>query len=237
MDGNEESEEGGEMSIRIQFISDLHNKLDKVKLVPSDWLLIAGDLSINGRIPEISKFNHDLQNAIRQFKFKHIIYTAGNHDDLFKENQFLAKSMVANAVYLEDKMVEIEGVKIWGSPYSPTYGDFVFNYDRGEPAKQQWSKIPNDIDILMTHAVPYNMLDMTNTFQHVGCENLLDAILQRDSIRIHVGGHLHFSHGVKEFHDKLYINAAICNDELQPIHTPVVIDFDPTTKAYTIVQS
>jgi hypothetical protein len=51
--------------------------------------------------------------------------------------------------------VIIEGVKIYGSPWLPSYHDWAFNLERGgEVLKQKWEQIPNGTDVLITHGPP-----------------------------------------------------------------------------------
>lgn len=47
--------------------------------------------------------------------------------------------------------------------------------------------------------------------QHVGCQDLLDAINQRNSLRVVVFGHVHNDYGFDNKADKWFINASQCN--------------------------
>ena len=37
-----------------------------------------------------------------------------------------ARGLLTNAIYLEDSGVEIDGVRFWGSPWTPTFMDWAF---------------------------------------------------------------------------------------------------------------
>ena len=57
------------------------------------------------------------------------------------------------------------------------------NLNRGKSIKAKWDLIPNDVDILITHGPPYEILDLTPEFKyeesrHVGCQDLLEKVLQ-----------------------------------------------------------
>jgi hypothetical protein len=66
-------------------------------------------------------------------------------------------------------------------------------YSNDTPA----NPIPNhpDIDVVMTHGPPAQILDRTHSWNHVGCEHLLRA-LPRVRPRLHVFGHIHEDWGV-----------------------------------------
>lgn len=215
-------------------ISDLHNQISKVNIPECNALLISGDLSNKGTPKEIVKFNEDLLPIKK--KANKIIVIAGNHDRAFQEQSYVAKSLLTNVDhYLEHDMIEINGIRIFGSPFTPTFGyGWAFNVDRGVALKEKWSKIPYDADILITHGQPYGILDEVPFGGHVGDQDLLDAILIRPSIKVVIGGHLHAGYGHKEIASRLFINASTCDETYAPINPPIVFDFDPTTKTYKL---
>ncbi len=69
--------------------------------------------------------------------------------------------MPDNIIYLNDSGCEIEGVRFWGSPIQPEFGNLAFNRKRGEDIKEHWDLIPLNTDILITHGSPYSILDKT----------------------------------------------------------------------------
>jgi Icc-related predicted phosphoesterase len=223
---------------RIIAISDTHNQLGKMTLPPGDILIIAGDISNRGKIVEIAQFNEDLGKI--KHHYKHIVAISGNHDFLAEEQPTLFRSIITNVShYLENSATEIDGIKFYGSPVQPTFFNWSFNVDRGAPIKAYWDLIPNDTDILITHGPPHMILDRTTgehgPAENVGCADLMNAILERPSIKIHAFGHIHSGRGIKEFHNKLFINASSCDEKYRPINPPIVFDFDPTTKEYKLV--
>jgi hypothetical protein len=62
--------------------------------------------------------------------------------------------------YLDHEMVEVEGLKIFGSPYQPLFYNWGFQYHNSR-ANEIWSKIPEGVDILLTHGPPRGILDLT----------------------------------------------------------------------------
>lgn len=98
---------------------------------------------------------------------------------------------------------------IYACPYQPEFDDWAFAYERTEdrfnlePAPGLTSiaqhPIPDDVDIVMTHGPPREILDFVpggDEHQgHVGCDALLHA-MQRVRPLMHCFGHIHESRGV-----------------------------------------
>lgn len=58
------------------------------------------------------------------------------------------------SVYLKDSWTSVCGLKVYGSPWQPEFGDWAFNLERGEELLQKWNMIPAGVDVLMTHGPP-----------------------------------------------------------------------------------
>ncbi|PWN24547.1 Metallo-dependent phosphatase [Jaminaea rosea] len=101
--------------------------------------------------------------------------------------------------YLENEGVEIEvkGTmwKCWGSPATPVFGHWAWNYERGEEAKC------TDIDIFLTHGPPHALggLDKIHNGVSVGCEELA-RLAHEGHLRpaLWACGHIHEARGVHE---------------------------------------
>lgn len=78
--------------------------------------------------------------------------------------------------YLCHDYVEIEGVRIFGSPYLLAKYDMGFTY-KPEDASKIWSGLPAKLDVLVTHCPPYGILDTLIKpglpKKRVGCKRLL----------------------------------------------------------------
>lgn len=216
--------------MRVVFISDTHNLHDRmISPIPDGDLLIhAGDATSMGRMHEIAAAGAWLRNL----PHKHKIFIAGNHDWLFEKNPTLAVQLLngilgtgdSKIVYLQDSAVEIEGLKIYGSPWQPTFYNWAFNLNRGAPIRQKWDLIPEGLDILITHGPPMGIRDqITKGGDYLGCEELLVAV-ERAKPKIHVYGHIHGGYGKTQYGHTLFINAAICNEAYKPVNEPIVID-------------
>ena len=131
------------MIFRISHISDTHNKHKQLngKLPGGDLLIHSGDISSIGRKHEVEDFVKWF-NGIDNYMYK--VFIAGNHDlsfdseELFRDKSvyfdrkqyfeppvkgkpewllnILETGLNPNVFYLENSFVEIDGIKIWGSP-------------------------------------------------------------------------------------------------------------------------
>ena len=129
--------------IRFVCLSDTHSRVEDIPLdfvPPGDVLLHSGDFTMIGLPKAIEKFNDYLGKLPHKVK----VIIAGNHDLTFdddmvandrhhlemfglKENNFekylqeknikSVKELMTNCLYLEDAMVELYGIKIYGSPW------------------------------------------------------------------------------------------------------------------------
>ena len=202
-------------------ISDTHGLHDTMIPVPDgDILIHAGDLTRNGTLAELSS----MTAFFASLPHRHKIVIAGNHDFCFERERERARPFLAGTTYLQDKVVEVMGLKIYGSPWQPRYGDWAFNLERGKPLRDVWARIPPTTDILVTHGPPYGILDTTEVErQKVGCKDLLEAV-QRIRPKIHVFGHIHCGYGIVTENSTTYVNACICDEDYRPVNPPVVID-------------
>lgn len=232
--------------LRFVCISDTHAAIEKNPLdfVPDgDVLLHAGDITKVGQPNEIKKFNEYLG----KLPHKHKIVIAGNHDLTFdrsmdqqlsrwhvkleKVKAFLSehnveevKDLLTNCVYLEDAMVTLYGVNIYGSPWQPEFGDWGFNLPRGKPLLEKWDLIPEETDVLITHGPPVGHGDACFDGNRAGCVELLNTIQKRVKPKYHIFGHIHEGYGVTSDGFTTYINASTCTLRYIPSNPPIVFD-------------
>ena len=203
--------------MKIVCISDTH--LRAVEVPDGDVLVHAGDFTMGGTLPEV----HSFCKWLGQLPHPHKVVIAGNHDWLFQRRPDLARPLLSNVIYLEDALAEVAGLRIWGSPWQPRFGDWAFNLDRGPALRAKWDLVPDGIDILVTHGPPALMCDLTAGRVHVGCEDLRIAVEERKP-RLHVFGHIHEGYGVVETPDTVFVNASICDKNYFPTNMPVVVE-------------
>ncbi len=183
-------------------------------------MLHAGDLTVHGSLADVRHFNRWLQGL----PHRHKVVIAGNHDFCFERELEAARAEVTVAHYLQDEALELEGIKIYGSPWQPRFFDWAFNLDRGPALARVWAKIPEDTDVLITHGPPLGHGDRTFDGREVGCADLKER-LKIVRPRLHLFGHIHEGYGVTKDEHTTYVNASICDLRYQPVHEPVVFDW------------
>jgi len=168
-------------TIKIVCISDTHGRTDDEnfpEIPDGDILLHAGDITQEGNLDHVFKFNDWLGTLPHQYK----IVIAGNHDKMLDpdldENAREMKKILTNCIYLEESAVYIEGIKFYGCPFS-IRGDSTntaFQMST-EELKSKWEKIPFDTNILLTHTPPYGINERNAEPQ--GCKILLKEVTER----------------------------------------------------------
>jgi Icc-related predicted phosphoesterase len=199
-------------------ISDTHSQHRKVVLPQADCIIHAGDVSSMGRESEVI----DFLDWFSGLDYKYKIFIAGNHDFFFERcDKLRLKSILPNnVIYLNDSRVEIEGIKIWGSPISPWFYNWAFNRYRGEQIRKHWALIPADTDILITHGPVFGRLDKTASGDEVGCKDLLEKINEIEP-KVHICGHIHEAYGEIEENGIKYINASVVNLDYKLVNQAV----------------
>lgn len=209
--------------MRLVCISDTHSLHRRIPGIPDgDVLIHAGDSLGQGTLDNIEELNEWLGTLPHRYK----IVIAGNHDWAFQEMPDEARAALSNAIYLEDSGIEIEGLRFWGSPWTPTFMDWAFMLDRGEPLYQKWKLIPENTDVLITHGPPKGVGDEVSfgfKCQNVGCIDLLSRIAKL-SLKAHIFGHIHEGYGEYLSGKTRLINASICTVRYEPTNPPIVLE-------------
>lgn len=213
--------------MKIVCLSDTHNCNQQIVVPDGDILLHAGDATINGTVGEIKNFNQWFSDLPHKIK----IFVAGNHDWLFERNNSYARQILdSSIIYLQDSSVEIEGLKIYGSPWQPRFFDWAFNLNRGAELAEKWKMIPLETNILITHGPPNGILDEVPRkywVENTGCEELrkrVETLAEFGNLKLHLFGHIHCGYGQNEQFGVKFINASNCDEEYLPTQPPIVIE-------------
>lgn len=207
--------------MRIVFISDTHEQHDSLKLPDGDVLIHAGDMTSRGELVQLEGFIHWCSRQ----NYKHKVFIAGNHD-FFLENaptDMIKAMLPSNTHYLCNSSIKIKGINIYGSPVTPYFHNWAFNYHRGEDIRHFWKMIPSRTDILITHGAPYGILDKTVRGDLTGCEDLLAAI-NRIKPKYHLFGHIHEAYGTCQDEHTIFINGSVLDEHYQLANAPVIFD-------------
>lgn len=195
-------------------------------LPDGDMLVIAGDLTGNGSLTELGAFD----NWLGTLPYKHKIIVGGNHDDRLRNIN--GHTFFQNGRYVQDELIEVEGLKIYGSPMSEMghYYEAKWAFCNPDYNLKAAMAIPAGLDLLITHGPPRGILDYISTDGRVGSYPLLLAVEDKKP-RFHVFGHIHESFGSRAVNGTTFINAALCDGrnrlfdrEGKLLHPPQVIE-------------
>ena len=197
----------------------LHRELD---MPPADVLLYAGDFTMWSRSLAAIE---DFDSWLGELPYKHRIVVPGNHE-FFLEADSARRSLLSYATVLINDSVEIEGLRIWGSPVTPL-ANAAFGMPSPADRRSLYETIPEDTDIVVTHGPPLNVLDEApGSGYHSGCPALREAVT-RIKPRLHVFGHIHGAYGMTEDEHTTYANVALLGPGGDLSHQPLVLRIQP----------
>jgi Icc-related predicted phosphoesterase len=183
--------------MKIWHISDTHTFHELLEIHEGvDMVIFSGDCS-NPRDPYTNE--QEVRNFITWFDslpIKHKIFVAGNHETSIEKGLITKDNFEQCGIhYLENDTIEIEGLKIFGSPYTPTFGyGWSFNKNRNK-LEQMWKNIiKEDVDIIIVHGPPKGMLDLSynrvGSMEYCGDKSLLNRVIEVNP-KFMMFGHIH----------------------------------------------
>ena len=177
--------------IRIWHLSDTHCQHMFVEIPKNiDLVIHSGDFT-NVKNPYLNE--GEARNFIEWYKCLDIpnkILVAGNHDTSIEKGLISKKYFKENGInYLEHESIEILGLNIFGSPYTPLFHDWAFNVKR-DKLFNYWVSIPDNTDILVTHGPPKSILD-NDLDKQLGDLSLYKRVQKLPNLKIHQFGHIH----------------------------------------------
>jgi Icc-related predicted phosphoesterase len=204
--------------MRIVLISDTHGLHRKLEVPSGDLLIHAGDFTFYSRPPSVVS---DFDGWLGSLPYRHKVVVPGNHEFVLEEPR--NQGALTNAALLIDSGVEVEGIRIWGSPVTPLYGG-AFGMSMAADRRTHWARIPEGLDILITHGPPLGILDHDpRSERREGCPQLLEAVFQARP-RLHVFGHIHAGYGTLRTLDTVFVNASLLGEDGGLSREPIVID-------------
>ncbi len=206
---------------KLVAISDTHGMHRKLHIPKCDLLIHAGDITNIGELSQLDDFNQWVKELNTP-----TIAIPGNHDKTLVDQA--ARDILTNCNLLLDSFTTFCGLKIYGAPWTPSFGRsyWAFNADRGPEIQGHWAHIPEDTDILITHGPPQGILDrVPGTPNPKGCHDLL-KVVTRIKPRYHFFGHLHDNYGTRKIGSTTFVNATTCNEAYKPINLPMVIQIE-----------
>lgn len=210
---------------RLIIVSDTHERHQKITNIPvgdifihcGDVLMTSRFISVKSGIEKLCYFNEWINNI----PCKHKLIIGGNHDNVMEMiGKDKVQSILSNAIYLENSIIEINDLTIYGTPLSSgSSGNTAFQSKTFK--KNTIETLPDlHIDILLTHG---HCAEVENKVSH----------------SIHLFGHSHSSYGIRippeilKGHPvvSLQICVPIMNKYFRPAHLPIVLDIPQLSKS------
>ena len=220
--------------MKILFISDTHTYHDLIDVPDNiDMIIHCGDES-NHKNPVLNEVE-----SRRFFKWysalnvKYKIFTPGNHSTAIF-NSLIRPEDYPNIVFLNHRLINIEGIDIFGSPYTPTFSRGWAYMKKHNKMHQVWESVPK-CDILITHGPPKGILDncrdmkCSTRYVHVGCKSLMNRV-QEIRPKVHAFGHIHdepncYNHGLMKRDGITFINASSYINKSELLNQGVYYDY------------
>lgn len=215
-----------------------------MKIPECDLLLLGGDICPVDQSHEIHHQRHWLRTVFAdwledQQQVKDVLWIAGNHDfgcegpGFYRIAQEIADDVKGRGgptvQYLQDSMADIDGVKVWGSPWVPNLPSWAFHrldvkfLDQMET--MPWA------DIYLLHGPPMGILDAlnpdidTSLHEHVGAPYIERAIVKHEIPQV-ICGHIHESYGLIDRGPTRYRNVAHMDGMYNPVNRPHVFHYE-----------
>lgn len=232
--------------IDIVASSDFHGNLPEITK-PFDLMLLAGDLEPaknHNWVYQRRWYKEEFLLWVQELPFKDVyskvVFTSGNHSIFLSQegHSFRVKELELESngrlIYLHNELynfdyLDEDGIKvltIFGTPYCKIFGNW-WNMLNDETLKEKYSEIPENLDILLSHDVPYGAcdkcfgwLDWGRTPKHIGNKVLRDAVLEK-KVKYCISGHLHTgNHEWEQLGDTQVRQVSYLNENYQPTFEP-----------------
>ena len=190
--------------MRILHISDthgFHRNLPNDRFKDIDVVIHSGDCSNwmdqFRNEPEV----RDFIDWYSKVPVEHKIYVAGNHDTSIERRLVTPEDFTDNGIiYLENTGININNINFWGSPHTPTFGNWAFMKARHK-INRVWENIPEDTDVLITHGPPKGVRDLSfdkdGELEMCGCSALMKRCWElKHTLKLVCFGHIHNMDGV-----------------------------------------
>lgn len=212
--------------MNITAISDLHGNLIDIK--PCDLLLICGDISPLeiqfDQIQMVKWFFTEFKAWIESLPCKQIVMTPGNHDYVL---QLMIKGGTLNlfknlTILVDDTLSIVDNdreIKIYGTPWCRDFGKWAY-MPGNKKLTEIYSKIPEDIDILICHdsSTLGQVGDILERHGYPAGNAWLEEEILKKKPKYVISGHIHSGdHELKEIEGIKMANVSIL-DEAYDIH-------------------
>ena len=160
---------------------------------------------------------------------KPVVLTPGNHDRFFSDPdaQSYNWGLDSHVRVLIDSGCEIDGVRFWGTPWSPIFFDWAFMLPP-DGLREKYAKIPEGIDVLLCHSpprIPRSRIDaVEGRRDHCGSVELAEAV-RRARPRHLLCGHIHTGdHTPVRLASTTCRNVSYLDEQYSPAFLPVLFE-------------
>lgn len=194
------------MISKVWCFSDTHGKHAGLKVPDGiDLAIFAGDA---GTMRDPYNNEQVVKDMLEWYASLHIpykVFIGGNHDTSLEKGLITRADIERKGIiYLDHESKEVDNLHIFGSPYTPRFGEgWAYNVKR-DKLDAYWAEIPALTDIVVTHGPPLGILDHTQCGTSIntdptwgntclyscGDKSLLNHI-RRVNPQLHVFGHIH----------------------------------------------
>jgi Icc-related predicted phosphoesterase len=195
------------------------------------FVLVSGDIAETGDYASLMVAKRELDKLNCPYYI-----VPGNHDLIFDSRRTLNISDISysinwpeNVHILIDKQIEINGLKIYGTPWVPIISySWAFEAEH-DILQEKFSKIPENLDILITHAPPrINGCDIDYSLQTnngpFGSSELTQAIFEKNPKYVFCG-HIHSgTHECVNFNKTKIYNVARVDERYEIAYEPTIIE-------------
>ena len=181
--------------MKIWHISDTHGFHNHLNIPEGiDLVIHTGDCS-NHMSPYENEW--EVKNFLMWYENLDIpnkIYIPGNHDTSIENGLVKASDFIPRGIHLlMHDWIDVNGIKIFGSPYTPTFGQWSFMKSR-ETINRVWETIPEGMDIIGVHGPCKGILDLSynrkKELEFCG-DNALKKHILKLKPKYFLSGHIH----------------------------------------------
>ncbi|PYH95788.1 ser/Thr protein phosphatase family protein [Aspergillus ellipticus CBS 707.79] len=178
-------------------LSEYRSAIQLLRQIPAPLkLIIAGnhdftldDVSYSKKITEAESRGIDINLIHKEF---------GDHGEA---RELIEEAKDSGILFLDEGNYHFElsngaALRVYASPYTPSLGDWGFQYRQGEDHAFSMDMDVDSVDVVITHGPPRGIMDYTDSGQRAGCPHLFEAVA-RCRPRMHCFGHIHEAWGAK----------------------------------------
>lgn len=221
--------------------SDLHGNLPEIKK-EFDILFLCGDIcpatnhSFSYQKSWIENIFRDwVMNLPFRDSNSRVVMVWGNHDFVgehcpYPDNFNVSEDLKNRLVILNNEEVDIQGLKIFGSPYCSIFGHWAF-MKPDEYLNEKFSSIPEGLDVLICHDSPTtNKLGAITQGRYLNDNTgnrILSMHIGRAVPKIFLSGHFHSGNHIPECIEGTWMaNVSYVDEAYDPVNRVLCIDYN-----------